>query len=294
MTELATAPNTKELGQPGPAEKRRRTRLPALIWLAGAVAAVIVALMLIGTWITPFDPTRQDLMNTAAGPGGGHVLGTDSLGRDVLSLLLAGARTAVIGPLLVATGTAFLGASLGMVAGWRGGFVDSFMSRVADLMYALPGLLVIIIVVGVLDGGYWLAVVVLTVLSIPTAFRMTRSVAAAQARMPYIEAARTLGLPVPRILLRHILPNIFPTVLATFLLDFVAVLIALSGLSFLGLGAPPGTPDWGTLLQDGQSMLTVNPWVSLAPALLILSTAISVTLLGDWMYDRYSTRGSQR
>lgn len=271
-----------------------RRRPPALILLAGGVAAVILVLVLAGAWITPFDPAHQDLMNTAAGPGNGHLLGTDTLGRDVLSLLIAGAHTAVVGPSIVAVGAVLFGATLGILAGWSGGLLDTAMSRLADLMYALPGLLVIVVVVGVLDGGYWLAVVVLMLLSLPTAFRMTRSVSAAQARLPYVEAARTLGLPTRRILFRHILPNILPTILATFLLDFVGALIGLSGLSFLGLGAPAGTPDWGSLLQDGQSMLTVNPWVSLAPGLLIVLTATSVTLLGDWMYDRYSAEGAQR
>ncbi|MGI5441715.1 ABC transporter permease [Streptomyces shenzhenensis] len=261
--------------------RRTGSRPPVLAVISGVVAAAIFALVLAGTWLTPYDPTHQDLLNTAAGPGNGHLLGTDSLGRDVLSLLVAGTRIAVVGPLVVALGTVLFGATLGMLAGWHGGLLDTVMSRIADLMYALPGLLVIVVVVGVLDGGYWLAVAVLTLLSVPTAFRMTRSVAAAQARLPYIEAARILGLPLHRILVRHLLPNLLPTVLATLLLDFVGALIGLSGLSFLGLGAPAGTPDWGSLLQDGQSMLTVNPWVSLAPGLLIVLTATSVTLLGD-------------
>ncbi|MFE2441932.1 ABC transporter permease [Streptomyces sp. NPDC059426] len=295
MTELAVAsPTDLPPGDGSPSAKPARKRPPFLILAAGGAAAFIAALVAFGTWITPHDPSHQDLMNTAATPGNGHLLGTDSLGRDVLSLLIASARVAVVGPVIVATGAVIVGATLGMLAGWSGGLLDSVMSRVADLMYALPGLLVIVVVVGVLGGGYWLAVGVLMMLSLPTVFRLTRSVAAAQARLPYVEAARTLGLSAPHIIFRHILPNIVPTILATFLLDFVGALIGLSGLSFLGLGAPPGTPDWGALLADGQSMLTVNPWVSLAPGLLIVLTATSVTLLGDWMYDRYSSRGAQR
>ncbi|MFC8668668.1 ABC transporter permease [Streptomyces sp. NPDC057199] len=284
---------TKDTAGP-PVPRARRKRPPALVMLSGGVAAAILVLVVIGSWITPYDPLHQDLMNTAARPGGGHLLGTDTLGRDVLSLLIAGAHTAVVGPVVVAVGAVLLGSTLGMLAGWSGGFLDTAMSRVADLMYALPGLLVIVVVVGVLEGGYWLAVAVLMMLSVPTAFRLTRSVASAQVRLPYVEAARTLGLPTRRIIFRHILPNILPTILATFLLDFVGALIGLSGLSFLGLGAPPGAPDWGSLLQDGQSMLTVNPWVSLAPGLLIVLTATSVTLLGDWMYERYSAEGGLR
>ncbi|MER5521990.1 ABC transporter permease [Streptomyces sp. NPDC002763] len=293
MPELTATPPQNEADPAAPAGSRR-LRPPVLVWISGAVAAAILVLVTVGVWIAPYDPMHQDLMNTAAGPGNGHLLGTDSLGRDVLALLMAGAHNAVIGPLIIALGAVLFGTTLGMMAGWYGGLLDTLLCRWADLMYALPGLLVVVVVVGVIDGGYWLAVFVLLVLSLPTAFRMTRSVAAAQARLPYVEAARTLGLPAGQIIFRHILPNIMPTVLATFLLDFVGALIGLSGLSFLGLGAPAGTPDWGSLLQDGQSMLTVNPWVSLAPGLLLVLTATSITLLGDWMYDRFTDEGSHR
>jgi ABC-type dipeptide/oligopeptide/nickel transport system permease subunit len=293
MSELTATPPQSEADPAAPAGSRR-ARPPVLVWISAAVAAAILVLVTVGVWIAPYDPMHQDLMNTAAGPGNGHLLGTDSLGRDVLALLMSGAHNAVIGPVVIALGAVLFGTTLGMMAGWNGGLLDTLLCRWADLMYALPGLLVVVVVVGVIDGGYWLAVFVLLVLSLPTAFRMTRSVAAAQVRLPYVEAARTLGLPAGRIIFRHILPNIMPTVLATFLLDFVGALIGLSGLSFLGLGAPAGTPDWGSLLQDGQSMLTVNPWVSLAPGLLLVLTATSITLLGDWMYDRYTGEGAHR
>lgn len=212
----------------------------------------------------------------------------------MLSQVIVGARTALAGPLVVALGTVIVGAALGMLAGYRGGWIDTLLNRLADLMYALPGLLVIIVLIGVLGGGYWFAVLVLTVLSLPSEIRLCRSATLAQARLPYIDAARTLGLPPARIMARHVLPNIMPTVIATFLLDFVTALIGLSGLSYLGLGAPPGTPDWGTLLQSGQNLLADNPWISLAPGAMIALTATSFTLLGDWIYDRYSTDGDQR
>ncbi|GAA1749226.1 ABC transporter permease [Nonomuraea bangladeshensis] len=276
------------------APPRAKGGVPVLV-IAGSVAAgLVVLLVLFGGWITPHDPAEQDLLLGAAGPGPGHPLGTDSLGRDVLSQLIAGTRIAVTGPLVVAAGTVLIGATLGMIAAYYGGVVDAVTNRFADLMYALPGLLVIIVVVGVVGGGYWFAVAVLTVLSVPAEIRLCRSATLVQTRLPYIEAARTLGLSGPRIMFRHILPNIAPTVIATFLLDFVGALIGLSGLSFLGLGTPPGTPDWGAMLQEGQALLTVNPWMSLAPGLMIIVTAAGVTLIGDWMYDRYSSRGEQR
>lgn len=288
------APTPIVLEAPAPAERlgrARRRAVPIVVCVAAVVLLGIGILVVFGPWIAPQDPLKQDLFNAGSGPGNGHPLGTDSLGRDVLSLSIAGARAAVVGPVLIAAGAALIGAITGLYAAWRGGIFDATASRIADLMYALPGLLVVIVVVGVLGQGYWLGVTVLLVLSIPTSFRLTRSAATAQVRLPYVEVARTLGLPARRILFRHLLPNVTPTILATFLLDFVGALIGLAALAYLGLGTPPGTPDWGSLLADGQTLLNANRWLSIAPAVLIVLTSGSVTILGDWLYDRYTQDG---
>lgn len=266
---------------------------PPLVMSAVAGVGLVALLVVAGGWLAPYDPRQQDLLASAAGPGAGHWLGTDALGRDVLSLVMTGTRSAVVGPLCVAVAAALLGVPLGAAAGYRGGAVDAAGNRFAELVYALPAVLVITVVVGVVGGGYWFAVGVLILLTLPAQIRFCRSATLAQARLPYVEAARTLGLSGPRIMFRHLLPNILPTVVATFLLDFTGALIGLSGLSFLGLGAPPGTPDWGVLLQQGQHLLPVNPYLSLAPALMVALTATSVTLLGDWVYDG-GTGGTER
>ncbi|MGW2056818.1 ABC transporter permease [Streptomyces sp. NPDC001840] len=266
---------------------------PILVLLAGAFVLLVLALMIFGSFVTPFDPAKQDLLVNVAAPGNGHWFGTDQLGRDVLSRVIAGTRIGVVGPLVAALGTVVLGATLGVLAGYLGGFLDTVVNRMADLMYALPALLVIIVIVGVVGGGYWFAVAVLAVLGIPSEIRLCRSATMVQARLPYIEAARTMGLSPLRIMTRHIVPNILPTLIATFLLDFVGALISLSGLAYLGLGVPPGTPDWGSMLQDGRNLLDVNPWLALAPGIMIALTATSVTLIGDWLYDRFSTAGDR-
>jgi len=276
------------------ARTRRRGRPPLLVLAAALCVAALALLVATGSALAPFDPARQDLMLSAAGPGGGHWLGTDTLGRDVLSQLIAGTRAALVGPLCVASAAALVGVPLGLAAGYRGGVLDAAANRLADLVYALPAMLVIIVAVGVAGGGYWLAVAVLLVLSLPAEIRFCRAATLVQARLPYVEAARVLGLSAPRILLRHLLPNILPTVITTFLLDFVGALISLTGLSYLGLGVPPGTPDWGQLLSQGQSLLTVNPYLSLGPAAMIILTAVSVTLLGDWLYERRTAAAEAR
>lgn len=273
-------------GSRGVSQWSRRFRPPVLVVLAASAAVVIALLVVAGGRLAPYDPGQQDLVRSAAGPGGGHWLGTDALGRDVLSQVLAGARTAVVGPLCVAVGTLLLGVPLGVAAGYRGGLLDAVTSRFAELIYAIPAMLLVIVVVGVIGDGYWFAVGVVALLSVPAQIRLCRNTTLVQARLPYVEAARTLGLPARRIMYWHILPNILPTVVAALLLDFTGALITLSGLSYLGLGVPPGTPDWGSLLREGQSLIAVNPYLSLAPGLMIIAVATSVTLLGDWMSDQ--------
>lgn len=271
----------------------RRSRLPVLVVVAGLFVLLILVFLAFGSLIAPDDPNQQNLLLTVIPPGHGHWLGTDQLGRDVLSQLVVATRIAVVGPLVVALGTVLLGTTLGVLAGYKGGVLDTIVNRLADLMYALPSLLVVIVIVGVVGGGYWFAVAVLAVLGIPGEIRLCRSATMVQARLPYVEAANTLGLSSTRIMIRHVLPNIMPTVIATLLLDFVGALISLSGLAYLGLGVPAGTPDWGSMLQDGQSLLAANPWLSLAPGIMIALTATSVTLIGDWLYDRFAVDGDR-
>jgi peptide/nickel transport system permease protein len=272
----------------------RLARPPVTILIAGLIFLAIVVLGLFGSVLAPYGAGTQDLSVGVSAGGHGHLLGTDQLGQDVLSQIFVATRVAVLGPACAALITVLIGGAFGVLAGYRGGVLDALANRLADLMYALPALLVIIVIVGVAGGGYWFAVLVLAILSIPGQIRLCRSAVRAQASLPYVEAARTLGLSPLRIMARHLLPNILPTLIATFLLDFVGALIGLSGLAYLGLGVPPGTPDWGTMLQDGQNLLTLNPWLSLAPGIMIALTATSVTLIGDWLYDRFSTDSGTR
>ena len=167
------------------------------------------------------------------------------------------------------------------------------VSRLADLIFALPGLLVAVVVIGVLGGGFLLAVAILIFLSIAWQIRVVRGAALVQARLPYVDAARTLDISDLRIMGRHILPNIRAVVLASFLLDLVAALISFSGLAFLGLGIPAGSAAWGSMLSDGQDLITTNASLSLAPAVLIVLTAASMTLIGDWVYEVLSSAHEQ-
>lgn len=281
---------------PAPPFRGRRSRsrrLPLLEVVCALVLGLIAVCVVAGGYLAPYDPVAQDPILSVTRPGEGHLLGTDQLGRDVFSQLLAGARSAVLGPLVVAIGTLVIGASLGMVAAYYGGVLDTIVSRFADLVYALPAVLIAVVVVGVIGAGYWVTAAVLMLLSVPFEIRLCRSAAMVQVRLPYVDAARTLDLPAARIIGRHILPNILPTVVATFLLDFVGALIGFTSLTYLGFGVPAGSPNWGVMLAEGQTLLSQNPWIAIAPATMIIVTGASATVIGDWAHERLTQSGAR-
>lgn len=258
------------------------------------IVALVVLCAAIGPLLAPHDPNAQDLLKGVVGSSPGSPLGTDTLGRDVLSRVIVGARTAVVGPALIALGSLLLGGTVGLVAGFVGGRFDWLIMRWVDLMYALPGLLVALVVIGVLGGGYARAVVLLIVLSAPYDTRVIRAATLEQRPLPYIEAATTLGLSRTTIMFRHIGPNIMPIIVANSFLNFAFNLVSLAGLSYLGLGVDPSTPDWGRMLADNRELISVNAASVLAPALLLVVTAASMNLLGDRVFELLSDRGRMR
>jgi peptide/nickel transport system permease protein len=273
---------------------RRTRRVP---WMTGASLAIIglvVALAVFGTLIAPHDPHAQDPITGLTTPSAAHWLGTDTLGRDMLSRLIVGARSALIGPLVIAGVSTLIGNLLGLLAGYRGGRVDAVIMRWVDLMWAIPALLIIIVTASAVGGGYWLAVALLTLLTIPFHARVVRGATLEQVPRPYVEAAKTLGVSDRRIMVQHLWPNVAPVAVANAFLVFADALVALAGLSFLGLGAGPGSPDWGLMLADGQSLLFANPVAELAPCVTIVLTAASMNLIGDWLYESLSSRGVSR
>ena len=236
-----------------PGSQPGREGLGVLAWVCLGFVVILAVVAVIAPLIAPYDPYLQ---------------------------------------VLVAIGAGFLGTTLGLLTGFRGGWVDGITMRITEIIYAVPPLIVAIVVVGILGGGYWLAVVVLIFLSTPADVRVVRSAVLAQRELPYVMAARAVGLRGARIATRHVLPNVTPTVSANVLLQFVGALVALSGLAFLGLGVAPGSPDWGLMVAENRSNLDINPLAVIVPALLITLLAISVTILGDRVYDLLSGRRS--
>ncbi|MFF6959427.1 ABC transporter permease subunit [Streptomyces sp. NPDC008317] len=278
-----------------PARPTRRSARPSWTVLACLVIVVgVVVMTVLGSVLAPQDPGAQNVSDVLASPSAGHWLGTDELGRDVFSRLIAGTRTAFIGRLVITVGSMLIGNLLGLWSGYKRGAVDAVVMRWVDFMWALPGLLVIVVVAGAFGGGYWMAVALLLVLTIPFDTRVIRGATLEQALLPYVEAARALGLSNRRIMLFHIWPNVSATAVANAFLTFAGAIVTLSGLSFLGFGVDAGSPDWGLMLKDGTSLLFENPAAALGPGVMIVATAISMNIIGDWMYEALSSRGGSK
>lgn len=269
-------------------KKRRRRSLPPLsIMLSLAFIFTILLIALVGQDLAG-SATEQDLGSVAKPWSSAHWLGTDGLGRDVLARIFAGTSTAILGPLIIASSGLVLSSIFGIAAGYIGGALDSTIMRTVDFFLALPGLLVAIVVVSVLGGGYGMAIIVLSLFNVQGDIRIVRGATIEQKGLPYIEALRSLGIRRNRIMWRHLFPNVSPILVANFAIDFALALVALAGLSFLGLGSQPGTPEWGGLLAENQAILFANPLAALAPGLVIVLLAVAVNLIGDWIYDRYT------
>ncbi|MDR0854034.1 MAG: ABC transporter permease [Clostridiales Family XIII bacterium] len=243
---------------------------------------VVIALWLIFPALFGANHIPQDIITGVQPPGtAGHLLGTDSLGRDVLKLTIAGTRSALIGPLVIATGSIILGLLLGSLAGWYGGKVDWIISRYADITLSMPTLLLAIVAAGIIGGGYWVSVLVMTILYSPFDIRLVRSAVIGEKHKPYIEAGLVLKLKTIRILARHIFPNIAIVVMVNFFLNIAYGLMSMSSLSFLGLGVSPGSADWGRQLADSRGILWGNPAAALSAGIAIIITAVAINTIGN-------------
>ncbi len=256
------------------------------------LAALILAVVVFGPLVAPHSPTEIGGV-ALAGPSSAHPLGTDELGRDVLSRFLYGGRTVLLGP-LAATALAFLiGGTLGMFGAFRGGVLDGGISRLFDLFIALPGLLIVLVVITRVGTSFAAIVVVVALNFAPRAGRIVRGATQAVVGNDYVDAARLRGERVTWILARELLPNAAPVIIANFCLYLTYAVIFVSTLSFLGLGAQPPSSDWGLMVSESRQFIVVNPWATVAPAVGIASMAVAFTLLGDAL-TRQVSRGIGR
>ncbi|MFJ8628365.1 ABC transporter permease [Kitasatospora sp. NPDC093550] len=265
-------------------------RAPLHLACLGFVALVVLAALL-APWLAPADPNAVDLGNALAGPSADHLLGVDAAGRDTLARLLLGARTSLLGPLGVVAFSTVAGVLIGLAAGWRGGWLDSVLSRSTELVFAFPGMLLAILVVSVYGEGLLAPVTALAIAYLPYVSRLTRSLVLAERERPYVSAYRVQGHSAVQICLRHVLPAIAPIVLAQSTINFGYALMDLAGLSFLGLGVPALTPDWGRMVFDGQTAIQHGyPLSAIVPCVLIVLTVVAFNVVGERWADRVARR----
>ncbi|WP_447038076.1 ABC transporter permease [Streptomyces sp. DSM 118878] len=274
-----------------PAPLSLRGKRPVGVLMAGAFLALVVLAALFAPLLAPYAPDAIDLSASLVGTGGEHLLGTDSSGQDLLSRALYGARTSLIAPVLLLAVAALLGISLGVLAAWRGGWVDTLVSRLTDVMYAFPGLLFTVLIIAVFGAGMTTSVLALGLAFTPTIAKYTRSLALSEARKPYVDAYRVLGMGGARICALHVVPNLGRAVLGYLVVLFGEALMSLATLSYLGFGAQPPSSDWGLMVQEGQAAVVQGALLpAMVPGTAIALVVVSFNVAGVWAADRLGGR----
>ena len=273
--------------------KSRNNGVRARLLIFGVLAAALILCSLFSECLTPYDPYLQDLTIAKQAPSAEHLLGTDRYGRDMLSRVIAGSRASIFSTLLLVAVTAILGTAVGVLCGWVGGMTDTVLMRVSDVFLAFPGLVFALAVAGTLGGGLQNAMIALAAISWPKYARIARSQTLSQKETQWMKAVRLSGSGTGKIILKHILPNILGPILVTAMMDIGTMMMELAALSFLGLGAKPPIPEWGSMMSDTRSLMTISPWIPFSPGIAIFISVMIFNLLGDTIRD-YADPKSRR
>ena len=265
-----------------------RVRRASWLFTASTVVLGIVTLAAIfAPLVAPYDPDAVDFLAFYSSPSAAHWLGTDGLGRDILSRMIFGARTALLGPLLVVVFSTIVGILLGLLAGWRGGWIDALLGRIFDVIFAFPSLLIAIMAVALFGKGLVAPVIAMSLAYAPFVARLTRSLVAAERNRPYVAAYRVQGFGGAWIALRRVLPNITPIVGAQSTLNFGYVLAELAGLSFLGLGVQAPQSDWGAMINEAQTGIVGGHFLpAMVPAVAVVIVVVAVNIIGEELSER--------
>jgi peptide/nickel transport system permease protein len=255
------------------------------------VISLAVLIAVLGSVVAPHDPNDSNLNDAYIGPSGGHLLGFDGQGRDLFSRLLAGARTAILGPAAVVALSLVAGVLLAVVAAWRGGWLDSTISVTLDILFAFPGILLAVLAAAVFGPGLTAAALSLAVAYTPYVARVLRSAAVRERAREYIAAGEVQGLSAWAICARHLVPNVAPLIVAQGTLLFAYAMVDLAAVSFIGLGVQAPQADWGVMVGTGQpGVLQGYPEESLAAGLSIVVVVVAVNLLGERLAQRHQER----
>ena len=282
MVEIAAAP----------ARTRRRPawRRSPLTVIGLVLVALLAFIAATAPLIAPADPLKQELSQRLKPPSAEHWLGTDQLGRDLLSRMIYGARISLLIGLVVVGLAAGVGIFVGLLAGFSGGWLDESLMRLTDVFFAFPALILAMAISGALGPSLTNAMIAIAIVSWPVYARLVRAQVLSLRELEYVEASRSLGASSGRIMWQHILPNTLSPLLVQASFDMGAAILAAAGLSFIGFGTQPPTPEWGIMVSDGRNYIATHPWLSLYPGLAILITVAAFNLIGDGLRDALDPR----
>ena len=265
------------------------TRAPILREPLNVLALTLIALFALGAllapFIAPYDPLAQDLASRLEPPTGAHWLGTDQLGRDIASRLLYGSRISLVIGVVVVGLAGIFGTFVGLIAGYAGGLVDEALMRLTEVFLAFPPLILAMAIAGALGPSLTNAIIAIAAVTWAVYARLARGQVLSLRRREFVEAAQSIGASRTRILVRHLLPNAVAPLLIQASFDMGSAIISAAGLSFIGFGAQPPTPEWGVMISEGRNFISTQPWLSLFPGLSILFAVGAFNLLGDGLRD---------
>ena len=273
----------------------RSARRPAWrrspLTVAGLALVLLLALIaVLAPLIAPANPLKQVLSTRLKPPSAAHWLGTDQLGRDVLSRMIYGTRISLVIVIVVVGLAASVGTSVGLVAGYAGGWLDEGLMRVTDVFFAFPALILAMAISGALGPSLTNAMIAIAIVSWPVYARLVRAQVLSLREREYVEAARGLGASAGRIVWQHILPNTLAPLLVQASFDMGGAILSAAGLSFIGFGTQPPTPELGVMISDGRNYIATHSWLSLFPGLAILLTVAAFNLIGDGLRDALDPR----
>ncbi len=273
---------------------RRRGLAGKLVILGGILTAFVVVMTLLSPWIAPYNPSKINVGKPLTAPNAQYPLGTDNLGRDMLSRVIAGGGVMLQVAIVSVAVCLVVGVPLGLFSSHIGGVVDKFFSLIMDSVYAFPGIILAIAFSLVLGRGVINMALSIAVVYVPSYFRVIRSQVLSIKELPYVEAANSIGAKRRTILRRYILPNVLPSILVVSTVNFADAILTAAGLTFIGLGVPVNVPDWGWDLTNGRSLLpSGNWWVIAFPGIMIIVLALGFTLMGEGLSEVLNPRLEQ-
>lgn len=286
--EIAASPPLAPAGQKA-AGRQWRTRLV----VPAAVVLVYLLLAVFGATLAPFSATDFNTGPALNAPGSMHLFGTDGFGRDVFSRVLVGARTILLLSIAATTFGVGAGCCIGLVSGYRGGIFDEILMRLVDVLLALPGLLLALLILTSLGPSSLNLIIAIAIVFVPKSARIARSAILPLRNLGYVEAARLRGARWPAIVFRELLPNVLPELIVELCLRFAYALLLISSLGFLGFGVQPPTPDWGLMISESRNYVSIAPWAVLFPALAIGILVVAVNALADALASTGERRAEQ-